>query len=117
MNADPIVTHAADQSASKLSNADDAAETSRAMAILENGAAPPTKPVVIQVAAFGTHEKAQELQDKLAAAGLKSYTQKITTTSGEVIRVRLGPFAHHEDAEKAKEKLSKLGLSGTLVSK
>lgn len=102
-------------------------EASRALSILE-GKAPVKAAVkpevaektasshyVVQVAALASQDKVSELQAKLNAGGVKSYTQKVATTSGEKIRVRLGPFNSKEDAEKAREKLVKLGLSGTLV--
>ena len=98
--------------------ADDAA---RARAILEGksladaSAAKSTGKVSLQVAALATQEKVNELQKKLQGAGLKSYTQKVATDSGDRIRVRVGPFANDAEAEKARAKLSKLGLTGKLV--
>ena len=94
---------------------DNASETTRAMAILENGSAAPSRKIIIQVAAFATQEKVQGLQEKLAAAGITSFTQKVTTNNGSVIRVRVGPFANHDEAEKTKAKLVKLGLNGSVI--
>jgi DedD protein len=105
---------------------DSAVEAARALAILEakpaNKSAVKTESTekadahyVVQVAALATTEKVAELQAKLNAGGIKSYTQKVATTSGEKIRVRVGPFASKEEAEKARTKLSKLGLGGTLI--
>ncbi|MGK5013023.1 SPOR domain-containing protein [Janthinobacterium sp. MDB2-8] len=106
-------------------SADDAA---RAMAILEGK--PLDKPqekaqdkahdagngkFVVQVAALATQDKVDELQDKLREAGIKSYTQKVSSPAGERIRVRVGPFGNREDAEKTRAKLQKLGLGGSLV--
>lgn len=106
-------------------SADDAA---RAMAILEGKAAdkPQEKAqdkahdagsgkFVVQVAALATQDKVDELQDKLREAGIKSYTQKVSSPAGERIRVRVGPFGSREDAEKTRAKLQKLGLGGSLV--
>jgi DedD protein len=70
---------------------------------------------VVQVAALGSQEKVNELQNKLKSAGIKSYTSKVATQSGERIRVRVGPFSSKEEAEKTRAKLVKLGLGGTLV--
>jgi DedD protein len=70
---------------------------------------------VIQVAALANKEKVDELQNKLKGAGIKSYTQKIATDSGERTRIRVGPFASKEEAEKVRAKMVKLGLNGTLV--
>ena len=70
---------------------------------------------VIQVAALASKEKVDELQNKLKDAGIKSYTQKVATDSGERTRIRVGPFASKEEAEKVRAKMGKLGLNGTLV--
>ena len=70
---------------------------------------------VVQVAALATQDKVDELQDKLRDAGIKSYTQKVSSPAGERIRVRVGPFGSREDAEKTRAKLQKLGLGGSLV--
>lgn len=96
---------------------DDAA---RARAILEGDAvalAPEKKQpkFVIQVAALATQDKVNDLQGKLNEAGIKSYTQKIATASGERIRIRVGPFVSKDDADKVRAKLAKLGLNGTFV--
>jgi DedD protein len=96
---------------------DDAA---RARALLEGKSDPQAtekKPAkfVIQVAALATKEKIDELQSKLKAAGIKSYTQKVATASGDRTRIRVGPFASKEDAEKMRARIVKLGLNGTLV--
>ena len=70
---------------------------------------------VVQVAALATQDKVDELQEKLRDAGIKSYTQKVSSPAGERIRVRVGPFGSREDAEKTRAKLQKLGLGGSLV--
>jgi DedD protein len=95
-------------------------ETARARAILEGRAetvAPQktSSKVTLQIAALATQEKVAELQGKLNDAGIKSYTQKVTTQSGTRIRVRVGPFASKEEAEKMRAKLVQLGYGGTLV--
>ncbi len=100
-------------------------DSARALAILEGKAtahadgpahaeAAPVK-YVLQVAALATQDKVNELQGKLKEAGIKSYTQKVPTESGERIRIRVGPFANKEEAEKARAKLGKIGLSGSVV--
>jgi DedD protein len=84
-------------------------EAARALAILED------KPVaaqqyVVQVAALQSQEKVNELQGKLKAAGISSFTQK----SGEWIRIRVGPVSKEEGAQ-VRAKLTRLGLSGSMV--
>ncbi|NVD98496.1 SPOR domain-containing protein [Massilia sp. BJB1822] len=92
-------------------------EDARALAILEGkpAAAESASKYVIQVAALAAQDKVDELQGKLSAAGIKSYSQKVNTANGERTRVRVGPFASKEEAEKVRAKLSKMGLNGSLV--
>lgn len=96
-----------------------AADEARARAILEGkpvASAPKASgKVAIQVAALASQDKVNELQKKLQGAGLKTYTQKVATSSGDRIRVRVGPFANEAEAEKARAKLTKLGLTGKLI--
>lgn len=98
-----------------------AAEDTRALAILEgkpadkapkgDAAAPK---FVVQVAALATQEKVAELQDKLKEAGIKSFTHKVPTATGERIQVRVGPFSR-EEADKMRARLDKVGLAGSMV--
>jgi DedD protein len=93
-----------------------AVDSTRALAILEGR--PAVKPelnYVVQVAALATQDKVDELQARLKAAGIASYTQKISTAAGQRIRVRVGPFGSREEADKALARLAKLGLNGSLV--
>lgn len=112
------VAHAAAKTDDKpIARDDDAA---RARALLEGKADPGAadkKPAkfVIQVAALATKEKVNELQARLKSAGIKSYTQKIATVSGDRTRIRVGPFNSKEEAEKVRSRIVKLGLNGTLV--
>ncbi|MBC3916365.1 SPOR domain-containing protein [Undibacterium sp. CY18W] len=107
----------------KPGNADD--DAARALAILE-GKTPPKPPVskpaeavakssfTVQAGAFSTQAKVDELQSRLKAADIKSYTQKIVTTNGEVTRIRVGPFASKEEADKMRAKLGKLGINASI---
>lgn len=70
---------------------------------------------IIQVAALASKEKVNELQVKLKEAGIKSYTQKVTTETGERIRIRIGPFMSKDEADKMRAKIGKLGLNSTVV--
>jgi len=69
---------------------------------------------IVQVAAVATKAKANELQGNLKKAGIQSYSQKITTASGERFRVRIGPFKSREEADKVRVQLNPLGLSGVV---
>lgn len=69
---------------------------------------------VLQVAAVENKAKADDMQEKLKKAGIKSYSQKISTNAGDRIRIRVGPFVNKEEAEKMRTRLRKLGLNGSL---
>ncbi len=69
---------------------------------------------ILQVAAVANKTKADELQNRLKQAGIKSYSQKTGTKEGERYRIRVGPFASREEADKMRARLSKMGLSATL---
>ncbi|MBY0574087.1 MAG: SPOR domain-containing protein [Undibacterium sp.] len=96
-------------------------EAARALALLEGRTLPEAKSksegagFVVQVAALNSPVKIRELQDKLKAANVASYTQKVITKTGEVSRIRVGPFANKAEAEKVHAKLVKLGLGGSVI--
>lgn len=110
------------RTAEKSDKSDDAA---RALAILEGKTAGADKKhataqaasgkFVIQVAALATQEKVDELRGKLSGAGIKSYTQKVATQSGDRTRIRVGPFTSREEADRMRAKINKLGLNATIV--
>lgn len=92
----------------------------RARALLEGRADPASEKkdsgkYVIQVAALAAKDKVNELQSKLKSAGIQSYTQTVSTASGERTRIRVGPFANRDEAEKVRARIVNLGLNGTLV--
>lgn len=66
---------------------------------------------VVQVAALATQEKVDELQARLRAGGISSFTKK----SGALIKIQVGPFGSREEADRTKAKLGSLGLGGFLV--
>ena len=70
---------------------------------------------VVQVAAIATKDHANDLQARLKKAGIKSYSQKVSTKAGERIRIRVGPFNTKEEADKMRARLVKLGLNGSLL--
>lgn len=97
--------------------ADKKPDDARAKALLEGKPDPAKTPdkkpgkFVIQVAALATKEKIDEVQGKLKAGGIKSYTEKVATQSGDRTRIRVGPFANKEEADKVQAKIHKLGLT------
>ncbi len=94
-------------------------DNAKALAILEGKtpdkkADPAGQKFVVQVAALGSQEKVDELQEKLNAAGIRAHTHKVSTPSGERIQVRIGPFSR-EEADKMRARLDKVGLGGSMV--
>ncbi|MCW5605950.1 MAG: SPOR domain-containing protein [Burkholderiales bacterium] len=86
--------------------------------------APPKAPAakaagqfVVQVAALSDPAKAKQMQQRIAGAGIKSYTEIVKTEKGEVTRVRAGPFATRAAAEQARDQLKAMGLNGNVTTK
>ncbi|AXK40037.1 SPOR domain-containing protein [Crenobacter cavernae] len=71
----------------------------------------------IQLAALSDPEKADALRSRLAAAGVAAHFSKVTTSKGEVTRVRVGPFASREDADATLKKLARAGVTGIVVTR
>lgn len=70
---------------------------------------------VIQVAALSDADKARELKQKLAGAGVNAQVSKVQTSKGEVSRVRVGPFTSQDEARAALARINKAGVSGIVV--
>jgi DedD protein len=110
---------------SEEQSAKEKADAARALALLNGGAPAPKSEksaekaaagaFIVQVAAFSNEEKVQEARDKLSAAGVKTYAEKVATKSGEVTRVRAGPFPSKEAAEAARGRIAGLGYGGAAV--
>ena len=101
-----------DKSNNKASNKTDSAKQSDSKNTKSNRDLPIR--YVLQVAAVENKAKADDMQEKLKKAGIKSYSQKISTNAGDRIRIRVGPFVNKEEAEKMRARLRKLGLNGSL---
>ena len=72
---------------------------------------------VVQIIALADAEKARRMQQQIAAAGIKSYTEVVKTAKGDVTRVRAGPFGTREAAEKARDQLKSLGMNGNVTTR
>jgi len=94
-----------------------AKDAPRNAASAKSGKASSNGAYVVQVAALADAGKAKELEKRMAGAGVKTYTEVITTSTGEVTRVRAGPYATKDAAEKARVQLKKAGLEGKIVPK
>lgn len=69
---------------------------------------------VVQLESFANAANARQLQEKLNANGVKSYTEVVETRQGKLTRVRVGPFPDREAAEQALAKLKALGFNGVV---
>lgn len=88
------------------------AEAKRAEAILNAEA------FVVPLGAFASRANVKQLEAKLAKAGVKYFTETVSTSGGEQTRVRAGPFPTKDAAEGARERLKTLGLSpGAVVAR
>lgn len=94
-----------------------AAKTEPAKAPARPSHKPASPQYVIQVIALADAHKAKQLREKIAAAGVKSYTEVVKTVKGDVTRVRAGPFDDRKAAEKAQKQLKAIGLSGNITTK
>lgn len=72
---------------------------------------------VVQLAAFAHKDNAKQLQQKLSANGIRSYTEVLKTAHGEKTRVRAGPYESRDDAEKVLDQIKALGFSGVVTHK
>ena len=109
----PVASEAAHKAKAKSeSKTDTKAETKAKSAKAGDGGA-----FVVQVAALNDADKAKQMREQIAAAGVKAYTEVVPTSKGSVTRVRAGPFATRAAADKARDKLKELGLAGNVVPK
>jgi len=97
-----------------------AATPDKAQALLDGKepakAAVNTPRYTVQVGAFADPQKALEARTMLEKAGIKTYTQVVTTADGKRTRVRAGPWEDKAEAEKTAEKIKKLKLPAAVLT-
>ncbi len=71
---------------------------------------------VVQVGAFADASAARETRLKAEKLGLRTYTQVVTTSAGNRIRVRIGPFGSRDEADNAKAKAKDAGLIAVVLT-
>jgi len=111
-NAAPVkaAPDAAEKSVAPPAQAADKTEQERARAALHD------ETWMVSLEAFSDVKNVKQLRTKLSAAGVKSYTEPVKTSKGELTRVRAGPFDSREAAEKARAKLEAMGLKPGAVA-
>ena len=97
--------------------ADDASPASAAPAKPSAAAAKSGGQQVILIGAFANPDNAKQLQGKISAAGVSTYTEILETPDGKKTRVRAGPFPNREAADRAMEKLKAIGVSGVVAGR
>jgi DedD protein len=76
----------------------------------------PGDKVVIQLAALSDQTKADALKTRLNDLGVQARFSKVSTSKGDVTRVRVGPFANRQEADAVLKKLARSGVTGIIVS-
>ena len=77
--------------------------------------APKLQGFAVQVGAFRDEDKLKLSREKLAAAGVVHYTERLESKAGPLTRLRAGPFATREQAEAALVKLRRSTIDGKVV--
>ncbi len=76
----------------------------------------PERPFAVQIGAFASDKGAKEQLARARKTGLKAYTERIETSKGMRIRVRVGPFKTREEADKAKVRLKAAGIDSAIIA-
>lgn len=74
------------------------------------------RPFAVQIGAFASDKGAKEQLERARKTGLKVYTERIETSKGTRIRVRVGPFKTREEAEKARVRLKAAGIDSAIIA-
>ena len=69
----------------------------------------------VQLGSFGNKENADKLAADLKKSGFAAFRSQLSTGSGELYRVRVGPQKDRESAEAVAVQLSKAGQKGQVV--
>ncbi len=69
----------------------------------------------VQLGSFGNKENADKLAADLKKLGFAAFRSQLSTGSGELHRVRVGPQKDRESAEAVAEALAKAGKKGQVV--
>jgi len=69
----------------------------------------------VQLGSFGNKENAERLAADLRKQGFAAFLSQLTTGSGQLHRVRIGPQKDRESAEAMAERLAKAGHTGKVL--
>jgi len=71
---------------------------------------------VVLLGAFSNMTNAKQRQARLAALGVKFYSETVKTPTGEKLRVRAGPYATRQEAERVRDMLKGKGVQDGMVA-
>ena len=118
-------THTYDESGLGLAVLEELVAEKQAVAVNESGAQPgPTdrtgvRPMAesfgVAVGMFAVKANAERVVGKLRGVGLPVVSDAVTTSRGELTRVRVGPFQRREQAREAAAKVLALGLDAKVL--
>jgi len=92
------------------------APTKPAAAAPKAAARPKLEGFAVQVGAFRDEAKLAQAREKLAAAKIVHYTERLEVKSGPLTRLRAGPFPTREAAESALAALKLAAVDGKVVT-
>jgi DedD protein len=75
----------------------------------------PTGMWAVQLGSFGNQQNAERLAADLRKQGFAAFLSQLSTASGQLHRVRIGPQKDRESAEAVAERLAKAGHKGQVV--
>lgn len=78
-------------------------------------ASPRLEGFAVQVGAFRDEGRLRQARQKLEAAGVVHYTERVDVKGGTITRLRAGPFKTRDAAEKAQAKLKHDSIDGKVV--
>jgi len=84
-------------------------------ALVTPKASPKLEGFAVQVGAFRDEAKLKQARDKVAAANVVHYTERLEAQGGPLTRLRAGPFPTRESAEAAQAALKLAGLEAKVV--
>lgn len=91
------------------------ADPQAALPAAQPAAAPKLEGFAVQVGAFRDEAMLKQARERIVAAGITHYTERIDASGGPLTRLRAGPFASREAAELALAALKRASLEGKVI--
>src|SRR5690606_10652909 len=70
----------------------------------------------LQIGAYANPASARSMMERARKAGVRAYTEQVSTQAGLRTRVRVGPFNDRDAAERARGKLKLVGIESSVVA-